>query len=292
MRRIFSSNLPADPVGARLGGYLIEGLLGEGSMGKVYRALQISLQRPVAIKMISGPAARRNDLLARFLREARIAALLSHPNLVQVYDCGHERGAYFYVMELVDGLSLGSYMRQGDGLTEGECVEVAREVTLALEVVHEAGVIHRDLKPDNLLLTSKGVVKLADLGLARVHFLDDVTPTNPSLRSGTPHYMSPEQVQGDEGIDHRSDFYGLGATLFHLATGQVPYDGETADGVLLKLLNDPVPDPRDLNPTLSEAFALFIRQLLSKGPGGRPDTHAEILHSLEHCRAEIAERTR
>ncbi|HPA16544.1 MAG TPA: bifunctional serine/threonine-protein kinase/formylglycine-generating enzyme family protein [Verrucomicrobiae bacterium] len=281
-----------DPlIGKRLGGYVIEKPLGRGSMGTVYRARQVTLDRPVALKAMSASLASRGDLVARFLREAKAAAAINHPNLVQIHDFGQAAGTYFYVMELVDGLSLGAYLRRGERFSELECIEIGREVTLALQAAHEAGIIHRDVKPDNLLLTGKGVVKLADLGLAHMHELDsDVSLTMPGTSVGTPLYMSPEQARGDGKVDHRSDFYSLGATLFHLATAQVPYDGATAGAILSKQLTEPVPSPRMRNPTLCQPFSDLIRRLMGKSPNERPGTHEELLDSLEHCHSVVRQR--
>lgn len=281
-----------DPlIGVRLGGYVIEKALGRGSMGTVYRARQVALDRPVALKAMSASLAARGDLVARFLREAKAAAAINHPNLVQVHDFGQAGGTYFYAMELVDGLSLGEYLRRGDRFSELECIEIGREVTLALQAAHEAGVIHRDVKPDNLLLTGKGVIKLADLGLAHMHEIDtDVALTMPGTSVGTPLYMSPEQARGDKAIDQRTDFYSLGATLFHLATAQVPYDGATAGAILSKQLTEPVPSPRMRNPTLSQPFSDLIRRLMGKSVRERPATHEEILEALENCHAVVRQR--
>lgn len=286
-------NEPAhDPlIGKRLGGYVIEKALGHGSMGTVYRARQVALDRPVALKAMSASLAARGDLVARFLREAKAAAAINHPNLVQVHDFGQAGGTYFYAMELVDGLSLGAYMRRGERFSELECIEIGREVTLALQAAHEAGIIHRDVKPDNLLLTGKGVVKLADLGLAHMHEIDsDVALTMPGTSVGTPLYMSPEQARGDSAIDQRTDFYSLGATLFHLATGQVPYDGATAGAILSKQLTEPVPSPRMRNPTLCQPFSDLIRRLMGKSPRERPGTHEEVLDALENCHSVVRQR--
>lgn len=281
-----------DPlIGKRLGGYIIEKPLGRGSMGTVYRARQVTLDRPVALKAMSATLAARSDLVARFLREAKAAAAINHPNLVHIHDFGQAAGTYFYAMELVDGLSLGAYMRQGERFSELECIEIGREVALALQAAHEAGVIHRDVKPDNLLLTGKGVVKLADLGLAHMHELEsDAALTMPGTSVGTPLYMSPEQARGDAKIDHRTDFYSLGATLFHLATAQVPYDGATAGAILSKQLTEPVPSARARNPTLCQPFSDLIRRLMGKSPNERPATHEEVFEALENCHAVVRQR--
>lgn len=275
----------SDPlVGTQLGGYAIEGPLGKGGMGAVYRAMQLSLNRPVALKVMAARFLGDDASAARFWREARAAAAVNHPNLVQVYDFGESGGTYFYAMELVDGLSLGAYLRRGSRFTERECIEVGREVMLALRAAHAAGVIHRDLKPDNLMLAADGTVKVADLGIARFRQIegeDSLTMTGVGM--GTPAFMSPEQIRGDKEINARSDFYSLGATLFELATCRRPFPGQTVGEILSKQLTEPVPLARDVNPALSEAFSKLIARLMAKEAALRPQTHEEILAALECC---------
>lgn len=275
-----------DPlIGTRLGGYVIEALLGKGAMGAVYRAVQVSLNRHVALKVMAGHLVGSEESAARFWREARAAAAINHPNLVQVYDFGEAGGIYFYAMELVDGLSLGAYLRRGDRFTERECIEVGREVTLALRAAHRAGVIHRDLKPDNLMLNSEGVVKVADLGVARFRQMeggeDSLTMTGVGM--GTPAFMSPEQIRGGKETDHRSDFYALGATLFQLATCRLPFPGQTVGEILEKQFTAAAPRARDVNPALGDAFSNLVSRLMAKDPAARPQTHEEILVALEGC---------
>lgn len=281
-----------DPVtGSRLGGYVIEAVLGRGAMGRVYRARQVSLDRPVALKVMISYLSQREDLVARFRREAMAAARLNHPNVVQVYDFVEAEGACFYVMELVDGLSLGDYLGRGERFSEQEVIEVGREVTMALEAVHEAGIIHRDVKPGNLMLTSKGVVKLADLGLARVHDLGtDVSLTLTGMNVGTPLYMAPEQAQGAKTVDHRADVYALGATLYHLATGRPPFEGETPGAILMKQVHEPPPDARALNASLGQAFCDLLRWMMAPRREDRPGTHGEILGALARCHTDVLRR--
>ncbi|HPA18219.1 MAG TPA: bifunctional serine/threonine-protein kinase/formylglycine-generating enzyme family protein [Verrucomicrobiae bacterium] len=281
-----------DPlVGARLGGYLIEAPLGRGAMGAVYRAVQMSLNRRVALKVMVSHLSGRADLVARFRREAMAAAALNHPNIVQVHDFGEDGGVCFYVMELIDGLSLGDYLNRGERFSERELIEVGREVTLALQAAHEAGIIHRDIKPDNLMLNGAGMVKLADLGLARVHDLDsDVALTLSGVSMGTPLYMSPEQAQGEKTVDHRADFYALGATLFHLATGRVPFEGQTAGAILGRQLAGHVPAARAFSPSLGQGFSDLLRWMMATHPVNRPNTHAQILEALERCLADAIRR--
>ncbi|HPA20428.1 MAG TPA: bifunctional serine/threonine-protein kinase/formylglycine-generating enzyme family protein [Verrucomicrobiae bacterium] len=295
--------MPSDPlIGTQLGGYVIEALLGKGAMGAVYRAVQLSLNRHVALKVMAGHLLGSQESVARFWREARAAAAINHPNLVQVYDFGEADGTYFYAMELVDGLSLGAYLRRGDRFSERECIEVGREVTLALRAAHRAGVIHRDLKPDNLMLNSEGVVKVADLGIARflpegedqqaneggarirpqdLRAWDSLTLTGMGM--GTPAFMSPEQVGCHAKLDQRSDFYSLGATLFQLATCRLPYPSRSLEDLLGRIMGEAAPRAREVNPALGESFSDLVWRLMAKSPEDRPQTHEEILAAMEGC---------
>jgi formylglycine-generating enzyme required for sulfatase activity len=261
-------------------------------MGVVYRAVQVSLNRRVALKVMVSHHLEREDLVARFRREAMAAAALNHPNVVQIYDFGEAPGGVcYYVMELVDGLSFGDYLGRGEAFSEREVIEVGREVTLALRAAHRAGIVHRDIKPDNLMLNSEGSVKLADLGLARVCDLDsDVSLTVTGMSVGTPLYMAPEQAQGEKTVDHRADFYSLGATLFHLATGRPPFDGETAGAILAKQLREAPPDARAFNASLGSGFAELMGWMMAMRQADRPDTHAEILDALDRCHCDAIRR--
>lgn len=282
----------SDPfLGIQVGGYFIEGLLGQGAMSAVYRARQVSLDRPVALKVLASRLATRDDVLTRFLREARAAAAISHPHLIQIYAVGEDGGVYYQAMELVEGRSLGEYLRAGERFSEAECVEIARQTLSALVEAHRAGVVHRDIKPDNLMLDNQRQIKLGDLGLARIsEYESSVALTLTGVSVGTPLYMAPEQCKGQRNVDHRADFYGFGATLFHLATGEPPFNGKTPLEVINMHLNAPVPDARFINPALTKTFTGLLRRLLAKKPEQRPKNHAEISRELDRCGAELALR--
>ncbi len=281
-----SPEVGPDPlIGAELGGYRIEAFLGSGAMARVYRARQISLDRPVALKVLRPSMATREEVLIRFQREARAAATIKHPHLIEVFDFGEVDGRYYYAMELIRGRSLAKYLDRGEKFTERECVEVGRQALSALDAAHKAGIVHRDVEPGNLLLDPKGRIKLGDLGLA--HFSQaeaDPALTQPGMSMGTPGYMSPEQAQGLAAVDYRSDFYGLGATLFHLAANRPPFEGHNLFEVITSHLNAPVPCVRDVNPAISKRFSDLIARLMAKRPEDRPQTHAEIYEELKRCR--------
>jgi serine/threonine protein kinase len=259
--------------GTRLGDYEILAELGGGGMGRVYRAKDLTLERIVALKTLA-PQFRTDEMLVqRFLKEARAAARLNHPNIVQIYDFGKEGDIYYLAMEYVEGESLAAILKGGP-FTESEAITVTRFTCLALSVAHAEGLVHRDIKPDNLMLTSKGQLKLVDLGVAkRVDEDQSLTQTGQAL--GTPHYISPEQIRAARNIDGRADIYSLGATLYHLVTGRPPFRGSSSALVMSMHLNQPVEDPRSINPALSEGLGHVLRKMMAKEPEERyPDADA------------------
>ena len=248
--------------GSRFGDYQILDELGTGGMGKVYRARDVTLERVVALKVLSTLHAKDPTFVQRFLKEARAAARLNHPNIVQIYNFGSVEGTYFLAMEFVDGRSLGHQLRERR-FTEAEAIGIARQVCRALAIAHAEGLIHRDIKPDNLMLTSRGEVKVVDLGIAkRLDEDQSITQTGHSM--GTPHYISPEQIRGQKDIDARADIYSLGATLYHLVTGHTPYQGASGAVVMSMHLVEPLPDPLQYAPGLSEGFCRVLRKMMAK----------------------------
>ncbi|HEV2607633.1 MAG TPA: serine/threonine-protein kinase [Xanthomonadaceae bacterium] len=261
------------PVGSSFGEYEILAELGGGSMGRVYHALDKTLQRMVAIKTLSSEIRDDPVFLERFLKEARAAARLNHPNIAQIYTFGIVGDTNFIAMEFVDGQSLGEMVRR-QAFSEKSAIVIVRQAAQALGVAHVEGLIHRDIKPDNIMLTHKGVVKIVDLGIAK-HINESKTLTQAGQTVGTPAYASPEQVECERPVDARSDIYSLGATLFHLVTGRMPYDGASATSVMIKHVMAPVPDPRDIDPGLSAGVAQVIMKMMAKRPEDRyPDAGA------------------
>ena len=263
-----------------VGNYQILSKLGQGAMGAVFRARQMSVDRVVALKVLPPKFAKNEAFLARFLREARSAAKLSHPNVVQAIDAGQADGYYYFAMEFVDGRSLRDILREQGRLPEPQALALARDMARALDCAHQAGIIHRDVKPDNILVTSEGAAKLADLGLAREAARTDTDVTKVGEALGTPDYISPEQVRGDEQIDGRADIYSLGATLYHLLTGQPPYSGGTHSEVMTKHLHNRVPDPRALHPEVSVGAAQIIRRAMAKRREQRFQSAGAMLDAL------------
>jgi predicted Ser/Thr protein kinase len=269
--------------GEAFGDYHIIAELGKGGMGRVFRAHHLPLDRDVALKVLDDPVAGDESFRSRFLKEARSAARLNHRNIVQIYDFGQVDGTYYLAMEFVAGRSLGAILRSEGPFSERHAVGLVREACTALGTAHAAGIVHRDVKPDNLILTEDGVVKLVDLGLAK-SVVDDQNATQTGVVAGTPHYISPEQIEGRRDIDGRADVYSLGATLFHLVTGKPPFEGSSPMVVIAKHLHEEPGDPRELVPDLSDALCAVIRRMMARDRDDRyPDMAAleAVLRDLE-----------
>jgi len=216
----------ADLVGETLGDFSILKQLGQGGMGRVYLAEQVSLKRKVAIKVLREDLASNPTALERFEAESKIVAQLSHPNVVQVYMIGKHKGRSYMALEYVEGKSLGEYLARQGPLDAAVTVSLMRQVGGALQRASELGIVHRDLKPANILLTRKGQAKVADFGLSRCLGQEEGTDlTRTGMTVGTPLYMSPEQIRGKT-VDCRSDLYSMGVTFYHALAGRPPFDGE------------------------------------------------------------------
>ncbi len=260
--------------GTQFGDYEILGVLGAGGMGRVYRAREKTLERVVALKTLAAELADEPGFVERFLKEARAVARLNHPNIVQIYAFGSVEGTYYLAMELLDGHSLGHYLKKSGHWPEKDAVLIVRQACRALAVAHAEGIVHRDIKPENLILTQRGEVKVVDLGIAkRIGEEQSITQTGSAI--GTPHYISPEQVRGQRDIDGRADIYSLGATLYHLVTGHTPYSGSSGPHVMSMHLFSPLPDPRSFEPKLSEGMCRVLRKMLAKDRDERyPDVQS------------------
>ncbi|MCB1008996.1 MAG: serine/threonine protein kinase [Acidobacteria bacterium] len=268
--------------GSEFGQYEILGELGAGGMGRVFKARDTTLDREVAIKTLSPQLAADPDYLQRFLKEARAVARLNHQNIVQIYSFGSIENTPYIAMEFVDGVSLGARVKKAR-LSELETVKVGRQACRALDIAHSHGIVHRDIKPDNLILSKRGDLKLVDLGVAK-RVGDDQSITQTGLMVGTPHYISPEQVRGQRDIDGRADIYSLGATLYHLVTGHTPYEGSSGAHVMSMHLFADLPDPRSYEPSVTEGFCRVLRKMMAKERDERYANVAEVdrdLHLLE-----------
>ncbi|MBI3270430.1 MAG: protein kinase [Planctomycetes bacterium] len=270
-----------DPwLGATLGKYRISGKLGQGGMSVVYEAVDTAIHREVALKVLPESVAEQPETLERFLQEARALGRLSHPNVVWVYEVCEAEGVYFLVMERVLGGSAQDLVKAGEALGWSRATEMIVGACRGLIAAHAAGLIHRDIKPGNLLCAPDGTVKLTDFGLAKVLNRGNMSLTKTGRAVGTPQYMSPEQCRG-EVVDERSDVYSLGATYYHLLAGQPPYPGEDAMQVMFAHCSSPVPDPRAVKPNLPEACATVTMRAMAKAPDQRYATAADVLADLE-----------
>ena len=211
----------------QLGDFELKKKLGKGGMGEVYLARQVSLDRLVALKTLSRELSKKEDFVARFQREARSMAKIDHVNVVKVYAVDSVKGIHFAAIEYIDGKSVQDWLDHLETFSVGDAVHIALISAEALRHAHDQNMVHRDIKPDNILLTSKGVVKVADFGLAKA-LDEDVSMTQSGTGLGTPLYMAPEQARSAKTVDQRSDIYALGATLYHMLTGKLPFSGDTA----------------------------------------------------------------
>jgi serine/threonine-protein kinase len=270
---------------AKAGRYEIQGELGRGAMGVVYRATDPVIGRPVAVKTIrlseEGTGLTRNELLSRFQTEARAAGLLTHPNIVVVYDAGEENGLYYITMELVEGKSLQSLLDGGHAFPVPRVLRILEQTCSALAFAHERNVVHRDIKPANLMLTADDTVKVTDFGTAKILQFGTVQQTTHVM--GTPSYMSPEQVKGRP-VDGRSDIFSLGVVLYEMLTGEKPFPGQSITTVIYKIVNeDPVP-PRRLNPSIHPGLNEIVLKALAKEPEVRYQSCREMLEDLKGYR--------
>jgi serine/threonine-protein kinase len=265
----------------RIKGYEMVSKLGQGATGAVYRATQLSLDRPVALKVLSPALAADETYIQRFLREARAVAKLNHPNIIRGIDVGRSGGWYYFAMEFVDGPTLAEVLRDRGPVEEPRALRIIEDIAKALEHAHRHGLIHRDVKPDNIMITAVGDAKLCDLGLAKSMAGDAGGSETKGMAVGTPHYISPEQALGDE-VDIRSDIYSLGGTLFHALTGRTPFLGGEPRVVMTKHVTEPVDDPRDYRPEISEPTAFMVLKMMEKDSG---DRYTEPVHLLDDVKA-------
>ena len=268
--------------GRQIGGYQILEELGRGAMGVVFKARQISMDRIVAIKFLPKKLAQDERIVARFLREARAAGQLAHPNIVSVHELGLANGLHYIAMEFVDGNSIQKKIKDNGPYTEKETMEIAAQIAEALKMAHARGILHRDIKPDNFLIDNAGRVRLADLGLALIQSNPDGALTQDGTTLGTPHFMSPEQCSGTA-IDGRSDLYSLGASMFVMATAKTPYEGTTAAAVMVKVLTEPPISLKKVRPELSNNFVSIVEKLMQKDPAKRFQDAQSAVEALQQC---------
>ncbi|KLU64653.1 serine/threonine-protein kinase PrkC [Desulfosporosinus acididurans] len=261
------------------GRYEVLERIGAGGMAIVYKAKDQLLNRVVTIKVLREQFATDEDFIRRFRREAQAVASLSHPNIVSVYDVGKEGDTEYIVMEYVEGRNLKEIIRDYAPLTTDQAINLARQITSAVQNAHEHHIIHRDIKPHNILVTEDGRAKVTDFGIARAVSSATVTHTGDII--GSVHYLSPEQAKGLQS-NEQSDIYSLGIILYELVTGQVPYDGETPIAIALKHLQEQPTLPSKLNPRVEKEFEGVIMRAIAKSPEQRYTSAKELLEDLNH----------
>lgn len=272
------------------GKYEVQERLGRGGMAEVYRAYHANLDRYVAIKVLHAFLAEDDEFRVRFEKEARNIAKLNHPHIVQVYDFDFsvDTDSYYMVMELVDGVTLKDLIydmaNRDERLALPEVLRIIREAASALAYAHNSGMIHRDVKPANLMIDKNNRVVLTDFGIAKM--LDSKQLTVSGGMIGTPAYMSPEQGLGEPG-DERSDLYSLGVIMYQLLVGTLPFDAETALGVILMHVNDPVPEIHDFDPDLPDMVQQVVQHSMAKDPEERYQSAAEMIADIEACEREL-----
>ncbi|HTF89463.1 MAG TPA: serine/threonine-protein kinase, partial [Planctomycetota bacterium] len=262
-------------------GYRLEAVLGRGSTGTVYRAVQLAVDRAVALKVLH-PELAGSKAVRRLQREARTTARLAHPGIVSAIDMGQVGGLWWYAMELIDGPALSALLREKGKLREREALKLFIPLCEALEHVHEHGVVHRDIKPANILVDTHGRARLVDLGLAFTE--DDPLLTRTGGTLGTPHYLSPEQARNPQSVDIRSDIWSLGASMYHAMCGRPPFTGESVAEILSGVLYARIADPREVEPSLSPGMSLVLRKCLTRNQDKRYSNPSELLRDLEALR--------
>jgi serine/threonine protein kinase len=262
-------------------GYQLQKKVGAGAMAVVYRAKQLSLDRTVALKILPKRLSRNAEFVERFYREGRAAAALNHNNIVQAIDVGEAGGFHYFVMEYVEGCTVFDELAGAKLYEEREAIKIVRQIADALLHAHDKGIIHRDVKPKNIMLTPARVAKLADMGLARAASDLEAAMAEAGRAYGTPYYISPEQIRGEVHIDHRADIYSLGATFYHMVTGRVPFEAPTPSAVMHKHLKEPLTPPDHLNTRLTAGCAAAIEMMMAKDREHRYSSCRELIIDLD-----------
>ena len=273
----------------KLGEFKMLELLGEGGMGAVYRAHQESLARDVAVKLLPERLTQNARFVQRFYREARSAAGLVHPNVVQIYSMGQdeEHGVHYYAMEFVRGKDISQLIKSGVRFSVDQALTIVIQVAEALSAAAEAGIVHRDIKPANIMLTARGQVKVMDFGLAKMVQHDDLDVTEAGTIVGTANYMSPEQGTGKE-LDFRTDIYSLGVVFYELVAGRTPFKGDNPSAVIYMHVYEEPRKPSQFNPKVPPSADRVILRMIAKDPKDRFASPEQLLAELRKLKLELA----
>ena len=267
--------------GQRINGrYEIVRTIGEGGMANVYLAYDIILNRNVAVKILRGDLANDEKFVKRFQREAIAASSLTHPNIVEMYDVGVDEGNYFIVMEYIDGITLKSLIKKRGAMTLSETIDIMLQITSAIACAHDSYIIHRDIKPQNVMILDDGVAKITDFGIAMAMNSAELTQTNTVM--GSVHYLPPEQANG-KGSTFKSDIYSLGIMMYEMIIGKVPFKGENAVEIAMKQINEPIPSVCKINPGIPQSIENIILKATAKNPKNRYDSVNEMHEDLKHA---------
>jgi serine/threonine protein kinase len=267
-----------DLTGKNLGNYKIVSKLGQGGMATVYKAHELSLNRMVALKVLSSQLSEDKAYIKRFQREAQAAAQLNHPNIVQIYAIGEEQGVHYFAMEYIKGKSLADIRQEEGVLKPDDAVPIIRQVADALAEAHKAGLVHRDIKPSNIMIDAAGRPKVTDFGIAYVSYANTKLTRNGSI-IGTPEYLSPEQCEGKT-VDQRSDIYSLGVTLYELLSGKTPYEADTPVSMLMKIVKGEFPALQEVNPNVPESLRVIVDKMMLKDVQKRYQRMEEVIKDL------------
>ena len=282
--RLKASIKESKAAATQIPGYKILGKLGAGAMAVVYKGKQLSLNRSVAIKVLPRRFSENPEYVQRFYKEGQAAGKLNHPNIVQAIDVGEAGGYHYFVMEYVEGKTIADDISNGHIFGEQEAIEIIIQVCHALQHAHAHGLVHRDVKPKNIMINTQGVVKLADMGLARETTDIEAAQSEEGKAYGTPYYIAPEQIRGKIDIDGRADIYGLGATFYHMVTGRVPFTGEDSSEIMKRHLREKLVPPDHINTTLSAGVSEVIEIMMAKRREDRYKSVEELLLDLEALR--------
>lgn len=271
------------------GKYRIEALIGRGGTGAVFRAINEPIHKPVALKILYRGYQKGSDSERRFLREAQVASSLGHPNIIEVFDRGHlDDGKPFQVMELLEGQSLAQRIQSEGAIAEPDVVEIAEQILSALEAAHQLGVVHRDLKPDNVFLVERRgvtVAKLLDFGVSKVLTDQTQSITKTGVVVGTPYYLSPEQARGMRDIDHRVDLWAMGVLLYEALTGVLPFNAASYDALLRKILGGKPFPPRRFQARMTPELEALVLRALSSNRDDRPESASAMLAQLREAKS-------